>query len=173
MGWNETDDHFVLGTTTSTANSTGSLSVTAADLSIAKLMTTKGTVGPVGESIHSSTISGATTTETTIAVAPLIQNKHTVSCGKIFIAIHDSNNTKSYMSVSDYIHAGGSDVSFAMISQWLKEPGDKVEKEESVVVIETDKVTIDLVAPISGVIEKVYYPQGSKVTVGDIICKLR
>ena len=67
----------------------------------------------------------------------------------------------------------GSDVSFAMISQWLKEPGDKVEKEESVVVIETDKVTIDLVAPISGVIEKVYYPQGSKVTVGDIICKLR
>jgi hypothetical protein len=67
----------------------------------------------------------------------------------------------------------GSDVSFATIKQWLKEPGDTVVEEESVVVIETDKVTIEIHAPSRGVIDEVYYPKGSKVTVGDIICKLR
>ena len=67
----------------------------------------------------------------------------------------------------------GSDVSFATITQWLKEPGDTVVEEESGVVIETDKVTIEIHAPCRGVIDEVYYPKGSKVTVGDIICKLR
>lgn len=67
----------------------------------------------------------------------------------------------------------GEDVQFATITHWLRKVGDHVEEEESVVVIETDKVTIEIHAPSRGVIDEVYYPKGSKVTVGDIICKLR
>lgn len=55
------------------------------------------------------------------------------------------------------------------ISQWLIHIGDKVNKGDSVVELETDKVNIELNAEYSGVITKVLKEPGDTVEVGEVI----
>ncbi|KAE8979875.1 Dihydrolipoyllysine-residue succinyltransferase component of 2-oxoglutarate dehydrogenase complex [Phytophthora rubi] len=47
----------------------------------------------------------------------------------------------------------GDSISEGTVVEWLKAPGDFVEADEVVVVIETDKVSVDVRAPFSGVLE--------------------
>jgi pyruvate dehydrogenase E2 component (dihydrolipoamide acetyltransferase) len=55
------------------------------------------------------------------------------------------------------------------IIHWLKRPGDPVQKGEPVVEIETDKVTVELEAPASGVLRDVSAQEGDVVPVGRTI----
>src|SRR5262245_4828396 len=55
------------------------------------------------------------------------------------------------------------------IIHWLKRPGDPVQKGEPVVEIETDKVTVELEAPASGVLRDVSAGEGDVVPVGRTI----
>jgi pyruvate dehydrogenase E2 component (dihydrolipoyllysine-residue acetyltransferase) len=55
------------------------------------------------------------------------------------------------------------------IIHWLKRPGDSVQKGEPVVEIETDKVTVELEAPASGVLRDVSAREGDVVPVGRTI----
>jgi len=55
------------------------------------------------------------------------------------------------------------------IIHWLKRPGDPVQKGEPVVEIETDKVTVELEAPASGVLRDVSAHEGDVVPVGRTI----
>jgi pyruvate dehydrogenase E2 component (dihydrolipoamide acetyltransferase) len=55
------------------------------------------------------------------------------------------------------------------IIHWLKRPGDPVQKGEPVVEIETDKVTVELEAPASGVLRDVSAREGDVVPVGRTI----
>jgi pyruvate dehydrogenase E2 component (dihydrolipoamide acetyltransferase) len=55
------------------------------------------------------------------------------------------------------------------IIHWLKRPGDPVQKGEPVVEIETDKVTVELEAPASGVLRDVTAREGDVVPVGRTI----
>ncbi|MFL6556267.1 MAG: biotin/lipoyl-containing protein, partial [Bacillus sp. (in: firmicutes)] len=55
------------------------------------------------------------------------------------------------------------------ISQWLINIGDQVNKGDSVVELETDKVNIELNAEHSGVVTKVLKEPGDIVEVGDVI----
>jgi 2-oxoglutarate dehydrogenase E2 component (dihydrolipoamide succinyltransferase) len=63
----------------------------------------------------------------------------------------------------------GESVSEATIAKWLKNVGDVVVADETVVELETDKITLEINAPVAGVLEKILLPQGSRVKVGDII----
>jgi pyruvate dehydrogenase E2 component (dihydrolipoamide acetyltransferase) len=55
------------------------------------------------------------------------------------------------------------------IIHWLKRPGDPVQKGEPIVEIETDKVTVELEAPASGVLRDVTAREGDVVPVGRTI----
>src|SRR5262245_32195014 len=55
------------------------------------------------------------------------------------------------------------------IIHWLKRPGEPVQKGEPVVEIETDKVTVELEAPASGVLRDVSAREGDVVPVGRTI----
>ena len=48
--------------------------------------------------------------------------------------------------------------------------GDKIEVDDPLIVLETDKATMDIPSTHSGVIEKILVDKGKKVTKGDIIC---
>ncbi|KAG9156732.1 hypothetical protein Leryth_026261 [Lithospermum erythrorhizon] len=52
----------------------------------------------------------------------------------------------------------GESVSDGTLATFLKKPGDRVEIDEPIAQIETDKVTIDVTSPEAGVIQKVLYP---------------
>ena len=55
------------------------------------------------------------------------------------------------------------------ITKWLKEPGDKVERDESLFEISTDKVDSEVPAPESGVLEAVFFPEGETVEINTVV----
>jgi 2-oxoglutarate dehydrogenase E2 component (dihydrolipoamide succinyltransferase) len=63
----------------------------------------------------------------------------------------------------------GESITEVEIGQWLKQEGDAVAKDEPLVEIETDKVTLELPAPADGKIVKITHPQGTEANVGDTI----
>ncbi|QDP39605.1 2-oxoglutarate dehydrogenase complex dihydrolipoyllysine-residue succinyltransferase [Radiobacillus deserti] len=58
------------------------------------------------------------------------------------------------------------------ISQWLVKKGDKVEKGDPVLELETDKVNIEVNSDYSGVVAELLKEEGDDVEVGDIIAKV-
>lgn len=63
----------------------------------------------------------------------------------------------------------GESVAEATITKWLKEEGDSIEAEESVLEIATDKVDSEVPAPEDGVLKKKLYAEDDVVKVGEVI----
>ena len=55
------------------------------------------------------------------------------------------------------------------ITKWLKELGDKVERDEALFEISTDKVDSEVPAPESGVLEAVFFPEGDTVAINTVV----
>src|SRR5438093_7619863 len=60
----------------------------------------------------------------------------------------------------------GESVTEGTIGKWLKQPGDAVEKYESLAEVITDKVNAEIPSPIAGVIKELKVPEGATVPVG-------
>src|SRR5687768_10426631 len=63
----------------------------------------------------------------------------------------------------------GESVAEATIIKWLKNEGDKVSAEESVLEIATDKVDSEVPSPSAGIITKRLFKEGDVVQVGAVI----
>jgi 2-oxoglutarate dehydrogenase E2 component (dihydrolipoamide succinyltransferase) len=63
----------------------------------------------------------------------------------------------------------GESVTEATVAKWLKNEGDKVNTDEAIVELETDKVNVEVPAPSSGVIEKISVKEGQTVNVGALL----
>ena len=63
----------------------------------------------------------------------------------------------------------GESVSEATVAKWLKKEGDSVAADETIVELETDKVTLEVNAPSAGVISRIIAPEGTNVGVGAIL----
>jgi 2-oxoglutarate dehydrogenase E2 component (dihydrolipoamide succinyltransferase) len=63
----------------------------------------------------------------------------------------------------------GESLSEATVANWLKQPGERVEKDEPVVELETDKVTIEVNAPTAGTLSEIRAQTGAEVEVGAIL----
>ncbi|WP_366654282.1 2-oxoglutarate dehydrogenase complex dihydrolipoyllysine-residue succinyltransferase [Fodinicurvata sp. EGI_FJ10296] len=70
------------------------------------------------------------------------------------------------MSTDIVVPALGESVTEATIAKWLKKPGDKVDRDEAVVELETDKVTLEVNASEAGVLEDIVVSEGETVEVG-------
>ncbi|MHA6260870.1 2-oxoglutarate dehydrogenase complex dihydrolipoyllysine-residue succinyltransferase [Sporosarcina sp. CAU 1771] len=55
------------------------------------------------------------------------------------------------------------------ISQWLKQPGDTVERGEFIVELETDKVNVEIISEEAGVVQQHLAAEGDTVEVGQVI----
>ncbi|QQZ11150.1 2-oxoglutarate dehydrogenase complex dihydrolipoyllysine-residue succinyltransferase [Heyndrickxia vini] len=55
------------------------------------------------------------------------------------------------------------------IAGWLKQPGDRVEKGEYIVELETDKVNVEVISEEAGVIQELKAEEGDTVQVGQVI----
>jgi 2-oxoglutarate dehydrogenase E2 component (dihydrolipoamide succinyltransferase) len=73
------------------------------------------------------------------------------------------------MAVELIVPSVGESVTEVEIGDWLKNPGDTVGQDEPVVVIETEKVTVELPAPTSGTLTTMLKRKGEKASVGDVI----
>lgn len=66
----------------------------------------------------------------------------------------------------------GESVSEATIAKWTKKPGEAVKKNELLVELETDKVTLEVSAEADGVLTEILKPEGETVGVGDVLGKI-
>jgi 2-oxoglutarate dehydrogenase E2 component (dihydrolipoamide succinyltransferase) len=63
----------------------------------------------------------------------------------------------------------GESITEATVARWLKQPGEAVERDEPVVELETDKVTLEVPAPAAGRLGEVIAAEGANVPVGAVL----
>ena len=63
----------------------------------------------------------------------------------------------------------GESVTEATIGRWFKQPGDAVRADEALAELETDKVTLEVNAPASGVLAEIVAKEGETVTPGALL----
>jgi len=63
----------------------------------------------------------------------------------------------------------GESIKEATVAKWLKKLGDSVGADEAIVSLETDKVSVDVTSPKSGVLKEILAEEGSTVQVGGLL----
>ncbi|MEI6486026.1 MAG: 2-oxoglutarate dehydrogenase complex dihydrolipoyllysine-residue succinyltransferase [Sphingomonadales bacterium] len=66
----------------------------------------------------------------------------------------------------------GESITEASVGQWLKQPGEAVAADEAIVALETDKVAVEVPAPVAGVMGEHLFQTGDTVTVGAVIARI-
>lgn len=76
------------------------------------------------------------------------------------------------MAISVIIPAMGQKESHGTIGMWFKKQGDTVAKGEALCTIETEKASVEIEAPCSGILRLILCPRDAEVSVGDCIAIL-
>lgn len=76
------------------------------------------------------------------------------------------------MATDVRIPALGESVTEASVGQWLKQVGDRVAADEPIVSLETDKVAVEVPAPVAGVLVEQLAKVGETVEVGALIARI-
>jgi 2-oxoglutarate dehydrogenase E2 component (dihydrolipoamide succinyltransferase) len=63
----------------------------------------------------------------------------------------------------------GESIQEVQVGQWLKQEGQWVEKDENVVELETDKASVELAAPQSGVLVTIVKKEGESAEMGEVL----
>jgi len=63
----------------------------------------------------------------------------------------------------------GESIAEGTVSQWLKQPGDTVERDEPILEISTDKVDAEIPAPAAGTLVDIQVEEGETVEVGTVV----
>ena len=73
------------------------------------------------------------------------------------------------MAIELVVPKVGESITEVQIVEWLKKEGDTVERDGNLAVIETDKATVELPAPVAGVLSKILKGKGQTAKVGEVI----
>src|SRR5215469_8183095 len=73
------------------------------------------------------------------------------------------------MSIEIKVPAMGESVTEATVARWFKKVGDNVARDEPLVELETDKVTVEVPSPSAGTLESIAVQSGASVEVGTIL----
>tara|TARA_A200000113_G_scaffold47560_1_gene38971 strand:+ start:490 stop:1779 length:1290 start_codon:yes stop_codon:yes gene_type:complete len=107
-----------------------------------------------------------------------------VTKGDVLLYLSSTNNSKSEKNISsptNNIFKGkengmdvvvpvlGESVVEATVSKWIKKQGDYVEIDDPIIELETDKVTLEVPASVSGILENTMVSEGDTVEVGAVL----
>ena len=76
------------------------------------------------------------------------------------------------MGIDIRVPALGESITEATVGKWFKKTGEAVKADEPLVELETDKVTIEIPAPASGVMGDILVKQGATVAIGALLAAL-
>lgn len=76
------------------------------------------------------------------------------------------------MSTEVKVPTLGESVAEATIGEWLKQPGEAVAMDEPIASLETDKVAVEVTAPVAGVMGQYLAQVGDNVSVGAVIATI-
>src|SRR6266581_2552472 len=74
------------------------------------------------------------------------------------------------MAVDIVMPQMGESIFEGTITKWLKKPGDKVERDEPLFEISTDKVDAEIPAPAAGVLKEIKVGEGQTVPIRTGVC---
>ena len=63
----------------------------------------------------------------------------------------------------------GESVTEATVSKWLKQVGEKVDTDEPLVELETDKVNVEVPSPLTGTLSSIKAKEGDTVEIGALL----
>ena len=66
----------------------------------------------------------------------------------------------------------GESVTEATIARWTKKAGEPVKRDEVLVELETDKVSLEVASPADGVLSEILTPEGATVTPGTVLGRI-
>jgi 2-oxoglutarate dehydrogenase E2 component (dihydrolipoamide succinyltransferase) len=107
-----------------------------------------------------------------------------VTKGDVLLYLSSTSNSKSEKNISsptNNIFKGkengmdvvvpvlGESVVEATVSKWIKKQGDYVEIDDLIIELETDKVTLEVPASVSGILENTMVSEGDTVEVGAVL----
>ncbi len=58
------------------------------------------------------------------------------------------------------------------LTRWLKKPGDKVERDEPLFEISTDKVDTEIPSPSAGVLSEILVQEGATVAINSVVARI-
>jgi 2-oxoglutarate dehydrogenase E2 component (dihydrolipoamide succinyltransferase) len=73
------------------------------------------------------------------------------------------------MSTEVIVPTLGESIAEATLGQWLKKPGEAVAADEPIASLETDKVAVEVTAPVAGIMGAQVVAEGTTVNVGAVI----
>ena len=74
------------------------------------------------------------------------------------------------MVVEVHVPSSGESITEATVAQWLKQVGDPVAVDEPLVELETEKASMEVPAPVAGVLTQITAEAGWDVAVGSLLC---
>ena len=107
-----------------------------------------------------------------------------VTKGDVLLYLNSENNSKPEKNISSptnnvfkgkengmdvLVPVLGESVVEATVSKWIKKQGDYVEVDDPIIELETDKVTLEVPAPVSGILENTLVSEGDTVEVGALL----
>ena len=66
----------------------------------------------------------------------------------------------------------GESITEGTLTRWLKKPGEKIERDEPLFEISTDKVDTEIPAPVAGVLSEVLVQEGTTVAINSIVARI-
>src|ERR1700742_4612198 len=73
------------------------------------------------------------------------------------------------MTIDIKVPAMGESVTEATVARWFKKEGDSVKRDEPLLELETDKVTVEVPSPAEGMLESISVKAGDTVEVGALL----
>src|SRR6476469_3302769 len=66
----------------------------------------------------------------------------------------------------------GESIAEGTVVRWIKKPGDKVERDEPLLEISTDKVDAEIPSPASGTLSEILVQEGQTVAVNAVVARI-
>ena len=76
------------------------------------------------------------------------------------------------MATDVQVPALGESITEGTLAQWLKKPGEAVAADEAIASLETDKVSVEVPAPVAGTLTEQLVKEGETVAVGAVIARI-
>src|SRR6267378_1265211 len=66
----------------------------------------------------------------------------------------------------------GESIAEGTVVRWIKKPGDKVERDEPLLEISTDKVDAEIPSPAAGTLSEILVKEGQTVAVNSVVARI-
>src|SRR5687767_5429343 len=67
----------------------------------------------------------------------------------------------------------GESIAEGTITRWMKKQGERVERDEPLFEISTDKVDAEIPSPVTGVLAEILAPEGKTVAVNSVVARVQ